>query len=177
MPTHAPRLLAPSTPWNIFRIMAILFGTQCPFSEKTSAEPWQHYAQSAGWIAFTEILARYLGWEFCGHPLKIFSSSPNDDICPKKLNHGVQNYTYLCNFLVCGMPIVLGGVPIPLTYLWFSNVPSVPRFIVYGAPPDNSMCITLAPCWDRQSKAVVWGQLLIILMCDLLLAQLHTAVV
>ena len=39
---HAPRPLAPSTPWNIFRIMAILSGTQCPFSEKTSAEPWQH---------------------------------------------------------------------------------------------------------------------------------------
>ena len=25
--------------------MAILFGTQCPFSEKTSAEPWQHYRE------------------------------------------------------------------------------------------------------------------------------------
>ena len=32
-------------------------------------------------------------------------------------------------------------------------------------------------CWDRQSKAVVWGWLLVILMRDLLLAQLHTAVV
>ena len=37
-----PSALAPSTPWNIFRIMAILSGTQCSFSEKTLAEPWQH---------------------------------------------------------------------------------------------------------------------------------------
>ena len=55
MPKHAPQLLAPSTPWNILRIMAILFGTQCPFSEKTSAEPWQHYILHGGGFFFSSL--------------------------------------------------------------------------------------------------------------------------